>query len=87
LQPPLFDNAARLFDTHFLRQHGEGLPDASHGVLAVLVLIFQDATRIFRRAVLRPSFSPGIVIYQVKCTVSQIICHAAKRVQRVAFLS
>ena len=27
------------------------------------------------------------VIYQVKCTVSQIKCHAAKRVQRVALLS
>lgn len=32
------------------------------GRISVLVLIFQDATRIFRRAVLRPSFSLGITV-------------------------
>jgi hypothetical protein len=46
----------------FCASTAKAAPSASHGVFAVLVLIFQDATRIFRRAVLRPSFSPGIAV-------------------------
>jgi len=46
----------------FRESSAKAAPSASHEALAVLALIFQDATRIFRRAVLRPSFSPGIAV-------------------------